>query len=824
MEMLLHGANCKRIRQKLPEKRDKMEKWTRTMYQPNLPLREGEHVTASKEHIMLSKEAAKEGMVLLKNDKNLLPLRIGSRVALFGKGSFDYVKGGGGSGDVKVSYVRNLYDGLKLQEDTVTLYEPLSDFYRNNVKEQYAKGAAPGMTVEPDLPDELVEGAKAFADTAIITISRFSGEGWDRSSVEYDEEYNPWETETSMPKIAGEIFEDGDFYLTQKEKEMIQKVKDSFAKVAVVLNIGGIIDTAWFKEDDAFSSVLVAWQAGMEGGLAAAELICGKATPSGKLPDTFARRLEDYPSTENFHESPHYVDYTEDIYVGYRYFETIPGADGKVCYPFGFGLSYTQFEIVPQRAQMEDGVIRIIVQVTNVGKTEGKEVVQAYYSAPQGILKKPGRELAAFAKTRSLMSGESQTVVLEFARDIMASYDDLGKIAESAYVLEKGTYEFHVGSSVRDTSKLDFVLTLTENEVVEQLSRKAAPTSLKKRMLSDGSYEELPLSQANDPNDCVLVKMEGGTEEALTPPVRGRERYLLLKPYAEGARPLIEVAEGKMTVDEFIAQLSDEDLIHMLGGQPNTSVANTFGYGNLPEYGVPNIMTADGPAGLRICLNTTAWPCATLLASTWNTELVEQVGKAGAEEVKENNIAVWLTPAVNIHRNPYCGRNFEYYSEDPYLTGKMGISMVKGIQSQHIAAAVKHFACNNKETNRKHSDSRVSERALREIYLKGFEMIVKEADPWVIMSAYNMINGHRSSENHELLEDILRGEWGFQGMVTSDWWTRGEHYKEIKAGNDVKMACGFPERVKEAMEKGAIGRDELVRCAKRVLELILKID
>lgn len=801
-----------------------MERWARAKYQPNLPLKEGQHVTASKEHIELSKEAAKEGMVLLKNDKNLLPLHAGSRVALFGKGSFDYVKGGGGSGDVTVSYVRSLYDGLKLQDDTVALYEPLSDFYRNDVKEQYAKGAAPGMTVEPSLPDELVEGAKAFADTAIICISRFSGEGWDRSSVEYNGEYNPWETETSMPQIAGEIFEDGDFYLTRKEKEMIQKVKDNFTKVAVVLNIGGIVDTTWFKEDDAFSSALVVWQAGMEGGLAAAELLCGKASPSGKLPDTFAGRLEDYPSTENFHESPHYVDYTEDIYVGYRYFETVPGADSKVCYPFGFGLSYTQFEIVPQKALLVNGVIRITVQVTNVGKMEGKEVVQAYYSAPQGILKKPYRELAAFAKTRSLMPGESQTVVLEFARNEMASYDDLGKVAESAYVLEKGTYEFYVGNSVRDTSKLDFSLTLAENEVVEQLSRKAAPTSLKKRMLSDGSYEELPLSQANDPNECVLVKMESGTEEALTPSVRGRESYLLLKSYAEGARPLIEVAEGKMTMEEFVAQLSDEDLIYLLGGQPNTSVANTFGYGNLSEYGVPNIMTADGPAGLRIFLNTTAWPCATLLASTWNTELVEQVGIAGAEEVKENNIAVWLTPAVNIHRNPYCGRNFEYYSEDPYLTGKMGISMVKGIQSQHIAAAVKHFACNNKETNRKHSDSRVSERALREIYLKGFEMIVKEADPWVIMSAYNMINGHRASENHELLEDILRGEWGFKGMVTSDWWTRGEHYKEIKAGNDVKMACGFPERVKEAMGKGAVNRDDLVRCAKRVLGLILKID
>lgn len=801
-----------------------MNKWTRVMYQPNLPLKEGKHVTASKEHIELSKEAAKEGMVLLKNEKHLLPLPTGSKIALFGKGSFDYVKGGGGSGDVTVAYVHNLYDGLKLQGDRVTLYEPLSDFYRENVKEQYEKGAAPGMTVEPTLPDELIEGAKVFADTAIIAISRFSGEGWDRSSVDYNGEYNPWATESSMPEISGHIFEKGDFYLSKREEEMIRKVKENFSKVAVVLNIGGVIDTTWFKEDEILSSVIVAWQGGMEGGLATAEILCGKTSPSGKLPDTFAGRLEDYPSTENFHESVHYVDYTEDIYVGYRYFETIPGADSKVCYPFGFGLSYTQFEIVPQKTLMEDGVIRIFAQVTNIGKTEGKEVVQAYYSAPQGLLKKPNRELSAFVKTRTLIPGESQTVVLEFSKKDMASYDDLGKIAKSDYILEKGTYEFYLGSSVRDVSKLDFSLTLTENEIVEQLSRKAAPTSLKKRMLSDGSYEDLPLSQPNDPNECVLIKMESGTEEALTPTVRSRERYLLLKPYTEGARPFIEVAEGKMTMDEFIAQLSDDDLIHLLGGQPNTGVANVFGYGNLPEYGIPSIMTADGPAGVRILLHTTAWPCSTMLASTWNTELIEQVGIAGAEEVKENNLAVWLAPGVNIHRNPYCGRNFEYYSEDPYLTGKIGAAMVKGIQSQHIAAAVKHFACNNKEINRKHSDSRVSERALREIYLKGFEIIVKEADPWVIMSAYNIINGHRASENHELLEDILRGEWGFKGMVTSDWWTRGEHYKEIKAGNDVKMACGFPERVKEAMEKGAIGRADFERCAKRVLELILKID
>lgn len=805
-----------------------MKKWRRVLYQPNRPLYEGNYVTASKEHIDLSRKAAAESMVLLKNEGELLPLGRGSRIALFGKGSFDYVKGGGGSGDVTVSYVHNLYDGLKMQEDQVSIYEPLSDFYRQYIETQYAQGAVPGMNPEPEIPESLLEGAEAFADTAIVTISRFSGEGWDRSGVEYNGEYNPWETETSMPKTAEKIFGDSDFYLTEAEKAMLEKVKEKFERIVVVLNIGGMMDTSWIKKDKKISSALLAWQGGMEGGTAAAELLCGKDSPSGKLTDTFAARLEDYPSTENFHESVDYVDYTEDIYVGYRYFETLPGAKENVCYPFGFGLSYTSFTIVPQDVQVKQGCIRISVQVTNVGKAAGKEVVQVYYRAPQGILKKPFRELCAFAKTRRLCPGETQWMELEFERNSMASYDDLGKIAESAYVLEKGVYEIYVGNSVKDAKKLDFELEITENEIVEQLSRKAAPTSLARRMLSDGTFEALAQSAPNDPNACVLLKMEAGTEEALVPHARRRDRYLLMKPYAEGARPLIEVAEGRMSMEDFIAQLGDEELIHLLGGQPNTSVANTFGYGNLPEYGVPNIMTADGPAGLRIAeecgVCTTAWPCATALAATWNPELVELVGRAGAEEVKENNIAVWLTPAVNIHRNPLCGRNFEYYSEDPYLAGKMGAAMVKGIQSQHVAACVKHFACNNKETNRKHSDSRVSERALREIYLKGFEMIVKEADPWVIMSSYNIINGHRASENHDLLEDILRGEWGFKGMVTSDWWTRGEHYKEIKAGNDVKMACGFPERVKEAMEKGALSREDLERCARRVLELILKID
>lgn len=807
-----------------------MQKWTRVMYQPNIPLGEnGEKVTACRKHIALSKEAAKEGMVLLKNDGDLLPLSRGSKVALFGKASFDYVRGGGGSGEVTVSYARNLYEGLSLLKDKVSVFEELSAFYRDNVKEQYRAGRVPGMTIEPEVPAELLKRAGAYTDTAIITICRFSGEGWDRKSIVDTENKNLCISEDAMAKRSAEIFEDGDFCLTHAERAMVDAVKSHFGKVIVVMNVGGMVDSCWFHDDAGIQSVLMAWQGGIEGGLAAAELLVGDGNPSGKLVDTFARELADYPSTESFHESERFVDYVEDIYVGYRYFETIPGADRKVNYPFGFGLSYTDFSLTAGAAYEENGRIYVPVMVTNIGKRAGKEVVQAYFGAPQGKLGKPAKQLAAFQKTRLLQAGESQSMILSWRVGDMASYDDLGKIKESAYVLEKGTYDLFVGVSVHDVAELDFKYEVGEDTVVEQLSRKCAPISLKRRMLADGSYEELPQAAPVDTDANELVPLTVEETDGFTPAARAGKRYhLWVNTAAQQHHFLREVAEGTITLDEFMAQLSDEDIAHLLGGQPNTGVANTFGWGNLPDYGVPNVMTADGPAGLRIApecsVYTTAWPCATQLACSWNEELVEQVGEAGGAEVKENNIAVWLTPAVNIHRSPLCGRNFEYYSEDPFLTGKLAAAMVRGIQSNHVGAAVKHFALNNKETNRKNSDSRASERAVREIYLKAFEIIVKEAKPWSIMSSYNIVNGHRASENRELLEDILRGEWGFDGMVTTDWWTNGEHYKEVRAGNDVKMATGFPERLMEALDKGILTRKDMEICARRVLELILKVD
>ncbi len=801
-----------------------MGHWTRARYQVNLPLyADREKVTAGKEHLELARRAAREGMVLLKNETGLLPLKSGSKVALFGKGTIDYVKGGGGSGDVTCAYTINLYEGLKQQENAPEIYEPLCDFYRENVHEQLTSGAQPGLTVEPEIPGNLLKGAADFTDTAIISICRFSGEAWDRKSVEYP---NQERFEYEVSQLSQKLFPDSDFYLTAEEKKMVHSVCENFDKVIVVLNVGGLTDAKWYADNDRIQSVLLAWQGGMTGGLAAGDLLMGNDTPSGKLPDTIARDLDDYPSTAGFHESPDYVDYSEDIYVGYRYFETIPGACEKVVYPFGYGLSYTKFNIEPLSAAVTDGAVQVSVRVKNEGSYPGKEVIQLYYQAPRGLLGKPLKVLGAFAKTRLLAPGESQDIMLDIRIDDMASFDDTGKVAKSAYVLEKGDYLFFVGNNVRDAKQLDFVYTNKDNKITQQLSSQLAPSQLKERLVCDGTYETLPAGKPFDTEENGLSGEEPVAGVCMAPAVR----YVPPVNFFEMPDniPFDDVADGKASLEQFMAQLSIDEKIHLLGGQPNTGAANTFGFGNLPEYSVPSVMTADGPAGLRIrpeCgVFTTSFPCATQLASTWDPELVEKVGFAAGEEVKENNISVWLTPAVNIHRSPLCGRNFEYYSEDPMLAGVLSGAMIKGIQANKVAAEIKHFCCNNKETNRRYSDSRLSERALREIYLKPFEIAIKTGHPWALMTSYNIVNGRRCSESEELLQGILRNEWGFDGLVTTDWWNAGEQYKEIIAGNDVKMGCGFPDRVKLALEKGLISESDIDRSVERVLKLILRVD
>lgn len=779
-------------------------------------------VTAGPAHIALSKEAAKEGMVLLKNEKGLLPLPKGAKVALFGKATFDYVKGGGGSGDVMVPYLHNLYDGFLQASGAAAIFPDTVQFYREIVQAGYDAGSEPGLIAEPELPRTLLVKARDFTDTAVVSISRFSGESWDRRSA-FDASKEHKGVKSEFLRGLDELFEDGDFYFSHAERRMLEQVSAAFPKTVVVLNVGGVIESRWLKENENIGGVLLAWQSGMEGGGATAELLLGMGNPSGKLADTLADTLEDYPGADSFYASDDYVNYEEDIYVGYRYFETIPGAAEKVVYPFGYGLSYTEFTLSEQCVRWTDSEVIASVHVQNTGSVPGKEVVQLYFSAPQGKLGKPAKVLAGYRKTDLLAPGASEIVTIRFLIRQMASYDDLGKVQKAAWVLEKGAYRFYIGSSVRDAVVMDTTWILEADQIVAQLTTKMAPTQLEKRMLADGSFELLQQGTPNDPNANALERMAENdmatrrpVARPLSPPARSE---------AVGAQ-LADVAEGRMTLDAFIATLPNEELFHLVGGQPSVGLANTGGFGNRAAYGIPNIMTADGPAGIRFTKETgvtaTAFPCATLLACTWNPSVCEAVGRAGAAEAKENGFGVWLTPGVGIHRNPLCGRNFEYYSEDPLLTGKQAAAMVRGIQSQGVAAVPKHFALNNKETNRKNSDSRASERAIREIYLKQFEIIVKEAEPWALMSSYNIINGHRASENRDLLIGILREEWGYQGLVTSDWHTYGEHYKEVMAGNDVKMPAGYPERLAAALEEGVLNRAALVTAVKHLLTLLLK--
>ncbi len=790
-----------------------MEKYARFNYQPCLPLgKDGKCLTGSKEHALISRKAACEGMVLLKNENNALPLSFGEKVALFGKATIEYIKGGGGSGDVNTAYIKNIYDGFceKERENKVSVFMPLVEFYKDYVKKErvnvltesqigkiwdvvnnmefckkrddmtYNTFAAMHVK-EPSVPDELIKEAAENSETSIFTISRFSAEGVDRRP------------------------QGGDYYLSDTEKDLIDKLCRSFKKVIIVINSGAVIDCEYFAENNKIGGVLFGWQGGFEGGCAVADILCGDENPSGKLADTITKSYDAYPDKDEFNEDFAFVHYTNDIYVGYRYFETVPGKKELVRYPFGFGLSYTSFEFKGAGAFFGDGKITAVVTVKNTGNVPGKEVVQVYYGAPQGKLKKPSRELAVFKKTKLLSPGEEETLALSFDISDMASFDDLGKIRKSAYVLEKGEYKLYLGTSVRNAKELPVVYSAEKDTVTEQCTQYCRPFKLKKRMLSDGTFEELPT---------------------------GEESYYYGKTEPTGAavpKDLVmfsEVGES-ITTEEFVSQFTLEELMDFVGGQPPVGVCNTGCFGGLKRLGVPPVPTADGPAGVRLNTATgkytTAFPCATLLACTFNPDLVYEVGVAGGAEIRENNLGVWLAPAVNIHRNPLCGRNFEYFSEDPVLAGKCCAAEIRGIQSQKAAVSLKHFACNNKEANRFASDSRLSERALREIFLKPFEICVKEADPYTIMSSYNLINGQHTSESYELLTGILRNEWGFKGMVVTDWGVKNNPVKEVLAGNDLKMHCGYPEDLKKAYDEGELTRDDLEACVIRILNMFTKL-
>ena len=806
-----------------------MAYWTRLKYNLTTPLGEdGKRATGSPSHISLSRKAATESMVLLKNNGSILPLKKGGKLALFGKGIYDYVKGGGGSGDVSCEYIKGLADGLKEKEKEgkVSLFTESLAFYKEYVETSYKKGGVPGLIPEPALPSSILKAASSFTDTAIFAISRFSGENWDRTIKGHKIiNEDPW-TKDYVDK-QNEIFADGDFYLTKKEQELFDSLKENFSSIIVVINSGSTIDLQWAENEDKVKAILFAYQGGMEGGGAMGDVLVGDVSPSGRLPDTFTRNLEDYYSTSTFHESQDYVDYTDDIYVGYRYFTTIPGEEDKILYPFGYGLSYTSFSIKTKSYLVKDNTVFLSLDIMNIGDYKGKDVIEIYLKAPDGLsLQRPKRVLATFAKTPLLNPGESCTTEISFPLRDTASFDDKGVVKDRTWVLEKGKYSILITDDAQ--TFIEEELEITRDIVYETSPTVLSSPLLTERLRGDGSVERTTKGEDN-----ILTpgfpRQDANKLEGIQPKTRNIEDYYTRNdlPKAQGIS-LERVKSGEMTLDEFLSYLPTKTLIDLTGGQPNRGVANTFGFGNQEAYDIPSVMTADGPAGLRLDgdtgIFTTAWPSATALASSWNAELVEEVGKKGGLEVKENGIGLWLTPAVNIHRSPLCGRNFEYYSEDPLLAGKLASAMVKGIQSNGIGACLKHFALNDKETNRKDSDSRVSERAMREIYLRQFEIVVKEGKPLSVMSSYNLINGIKASENKALLSGVLRNEWGFEGFVTTDWWTHGEHYLELLAGNDLKMGNGYPERVEKALELGLISREDILQNVKSILHSILRLE
>ena len=589
--------------------------------------------------------------------------------------------------------------------------------------------------------------------------------------------------------------------------------------------------------NDRLRGIIYAWQGGMESGNAIADVLYGKVNPSGKLTDTIAIKYEDYPSAKHFGNNLFNV-YVEDIFVGYRYFETF--AKEKALFPFGYGLSYTNFDIELLDFKADKEKMTAEVQVTNIGKYAGKEVVELFARAPQGKLTKPLMSLVSFAKTTELAPGESQKIDLEVPAYNFASFDDTGITGHKyAYILEKGEYKFFLGENVRDVQEIGS-FEYSEDTVLEELEAICAPKEYIDRIIAhkiNGSY--IPKKVTVKPEKPYL-----------------RERIIKNLPKEIGH--IVHnynfelVKSGEISVETFVSSLNNEELEALTRGQggmdSNYGVAGNAGAfgGIIPELnkkGVPPVITTDGPAGIRVRKYTSLIPCGTALASTFNTELVEKLATEMGRELRNAGSNVLLAPGMNIHRNVLCGRNFEYFSEDPLLTGKMAAAYVKGIQASGGSACPKHFACNNQESFRTVNNSIVSQRALREIYLKGFEICVKEAKPLNIMTSYNKINGVWSHYNYDLVTTVLRKEWGFDGSVMTDWWMQHSQSHEfpnlrdnayrVRSQVDVYMPGSFKKTEKKYKPdkslletvglKNGLTRGELERSAINVLNMILKL-
>ena len=764
----------------------------------------------------LLRRVACEGTVLLRND-NVLPLGDGESVAVFGRTQYDYMYVGYGSGgDVIKPYTVNVIEGL--DNNNVSYDKNLASIYKEwcekNPPDHGFWGHWPHYYIEMPIDDALIKAAAEKSGCGIVIISRSAGEDRENSLSE------------------------GSYLLTPDEKSLISRVSSAFKKTVVILNVGSTIDMKW--EKDALkgdSAILLSWQGGMESGNAIAEMLIGKSEPSGRLPDTIANDYSDYPSADNF-ANKDFTTYTEDIYVGYRYFETFNKE--AVVYPFGFGLGYASFERKFVSGTASHNTITFTVKTKNTHSTNsGKDVIQIYAECPQGKLGKPARVLCAYAKTTSLAPNGEEEVTISFPTSIFASYDDAGRTAfPSSYVLEKGEYKFYIGANVRDAAYC-WSYDIAEDTLVEKLKEVSKPLHSFKRLVPSAngngyskSYEDVAIS-TDDMKKIIthnLPRDFGFTGD-------------------KGIK-LSDVKDGKASLEDFIAQLSTTELEAISRGDyvMNSPLGNSGNAGcmggvlpSLRDKGIAPLTTTDGPSGIRISACCSLLPIGSLISSMWNDNLATESYALIGKEMKIKGSDILLAPGLNIHRNPLCGRNFEYYSEDPVLTGKTAAAVVRGIQSSGGAACPKHFACNNQETNRSKSDSRLSERALREIYLKGFEICVKEAEPLTIMTSYNKINGVWGHYNYNLCTRILRQEWGFKGLVMTDWWMQSSKSPEfpnladnayrVRAGVDVLMPGGNragkrkPDKtlLKTYGNADGITLGEMQDTAKHVIELVMKL-
>ena len=761
-------------------------------------------------YLKTAAQVVSEGIVMLKNEHQALPLKPHEEIALFGRIQFHYYKSGTGSGGmVNVSKVTNIVDGL--QESGIKLNQELLDVYHKWDNENPFDlgdgwGKEPWSQKEMPLEDSLAARAAKRCQTAIAVIGRTAGEEQDNSLTE------------------------GSFLLSSDEKQMLTTVRRHFSKMIVLLNVGNIIDMNELLEI-APDAILYVWQGGMTGGTGTADVLTGKISPCGKLTDTIAKHVEDYPSAPYFGD-PVRNFYSEDIYVGYRYFETF--APDKVLYPFGFGLSYTTFQIKTNDIMELSDKWDFIITVTNTGSCSGKEVVQIYCEAPQGKLGKPVRVLCGYEKTNTLSPGESQTVTISVSKTQTASYDDSGISGHAhCFILEEGDYHFYVGTDVRHAVK---TYTCTQNGtlVISSHQQALAPVEAFERIkpvLSTDGYEPqmepVPLSEVDE----TKRRLENLPKEI---PFTGDR----------GIR-LCDVRKGTHTMEEFIAQMTDYDLACVIRGEgmnsPRVTAGTASAFGGVSQeleaLGVPCGCCDDGPSGMRLDCGTKAFslPNDTMMACTFNRTLLTELFALTGLEMIANKVDCLLGPGMNIHRHPLNGRNFEYFSEDPYLTGTIASAQLHGLHQSGVTGTIKHFCGNNQETNRHDTNGVISERALREIYLKGFEIAVKEGHADSVMTTYGPINGVWTAGSFDLTTQILRNDWGFTGFTMTDWWAninrRGQAVDKSDfaamaiAQNDVYMVCAIgaenDDNILASLKNGTLQRSELQRNAANICRFLM---